>query len=176
MAARSKGCPGCGGTRTIEATDNHGNKYQGCPNCIVLLPGDEPPLRPFGVLYRLLDRAAIRKLSPEESAEAFSALVALRSPKAPSAEPAPAATPVVPHLDWKRTAKGVWRSADGLYAVAEELREEPGRGARKTYAALLKGHEERLASDVSEARARGACAVHAIEQSRRATEKKGSAT
>lgn len=28
-----RGCIICGETRTIEATDNRGNKYQGCPNC-----------------------------------------------------------------------------------------------------------------------------------------------
>ena len=33
MKRRRKGCIGCGGTRTVDAVDNFGNPYKGCPNC-----------------------------------------------------------------------------------------------------------------------------------------------
>ena len=30
---RKDACIGCGGTRTVDAVDNFGNAYKGCPNC-----------------------------------------------------------------------------------------------------------------------------------------------
>jgi hypothetical protein len=37
----SDACIGCGGTETIEATDNHGDRYIGCARCVIVDPAAE---------------------------------------------------------------------------------------------------------------------------------------
>lgn len=31
-------CWNCGGSRFVEATDNHGQRYMGCANCVIVVP------------------------------------------------------------------------------------------------------------------------------------------